>query len=182
MFEDSLFHLLCCSLMKWASPKECHVGHRSLRLELTSEHQLLLEMLPLRYSRLRAVVRRLGCEEEGSYTHFKEYPSPQVSQNHTLYCGQEMLILKVCMEVRTLIENLVHTLSVQWFPKLSCVACVKCPCLASKACTSHKRKNCRDQNCIHFLGLNECLSTNTVWCEYFKVDTSFIRKYFPIGL
>ena len=85
------------------------------------------------------------------------------------------------MEIRTVIENCLHTLSVQWFPHITSISCVKCPCLASKACSSHKRKNCRDQNCIHFLGLNECLSTATVWCEYFKVDTAFIRRYFPPG-
>ena len=110
---------------------------------------------------------------------------PQSSDLKNRLCPSPELLalcLQVCVEVRTVIENCLHTLSVQWFPHLTSISCVKCPCLASKACSSHKRKNCRDQNCIHFLGLNEYLSTATVWCEYFKVDTSFIRRYFPAGI
>lgn len=167
---DSLFHLLTCCLVKWSKSsklwlQEPEIWHRAIRISLSNSHQVYLEMQPLRYSRMKVVVMKQIVSrggEEGFYTHFNEYPSPQV-----------------CAEVRTVIENCLHTLSVQWFPHLTSISCVKCPCLASKACSSHKRKNCRDQNCIHFLGLNECLSTATVWCEYFKVDTAFIRRYFP---
>lgn len=82
-----------------------------------------------------------------------------------LFCYSELL----CDQVR-----------VSLYPQLVTIPSVKCPCLSSKSCTNHKIKNCPDLNCLHLLSLQECLSSNTVWCQYYKVDTSFIKKYFPV--
>ena len=48
-----------------------------------------------------------------------------------------------------------------------------------QACSSHKIKSCPDPNCLHLLSLHECLASTAVWCGYFRVDTSFIRRHFP---
>ena len=76
-------------------------------------------------------------------------------------------------------ESSLYTLTATTFPGLVSSPSVKCPCLASKACSHHKTKNCPDPNCLHLLPLHQCLSQTTVWCQYFRVETSFIRNYFP---
>ena len=50
----------------------------------------------------------------------------------------------------------------------------------SQACSSHKIKRCPDPNCLHLLPLHQCLGSTSVWCGYFKVDTSSIRRHFPL--
>ena len=54
------------------------------------------------------------------------------------------------------------------------------PSPVSQACSSHKIKRCQDPNCLHLLPLHQCLGSTSVWCGYFKVDTSCIRRHFPL--
>ena len=105
------------------------------------------------------------------------------------YCRMRVVVSNVagvppsphmCHEVLTMLESCLHQVTLTMFPQLTTVASVKCPCLSSKACSSHKIKRCPDPNCLHLLSLHECLSSSSVWCQYYKVDTSFIKKYFPV--
>ena len=56
---------------------------------------------------------------------------------------------------------------------------MRCPCLASRVCSVHRTRDCQETSCLHLVSLESCLSQRTVWCQYHKVDTAFIRKYFP---
>ena len=151
--------------------------------------QVLLVMQPLRYSRVRVLVTSSAPSP----------PSPHVCQEvdiYYMYLHSKNLNLYLSVQVVQVVEASVHSVIVTLYPGLSSVAGVRCPCLASKvssplcctdplqprvqACSSHKIKRCQDPNCLHLLPLHQCFGSTSVWCGYFKVDTSSIRRHFPL--
>ncbi|XP_049275332.1 uncharacterized protein LOC119405388 [Rhipicephalus sanguineus] len=84
----------------------------------------------------------------------------------------------ICEKVVHLIEAEIEALRELWYNRLCFKCFVTCPC-KSLPCALHSSKDCQDQNCLHFLPLDECLHRKVVYCDYRRVQTEFVRRHFP---
>ncbi|XP_075527761.1 uncharacterized protein LOC142559944 [Dermacentor variabilis] len=84
----------------------------------------------------------------------------------------------ICEKVVHLIEAEIEALRELWYTRLCFKCFVTCPC-KSLPCALHSSKDCQDQNCLHFLPLDECLHRKVVYCDYRRVQTEFVRRHFP---
>ncbi|XP_053201018.1 uncharacterized protein LOC128386079 [Panonychus citri] len=84
----------------------------------------------------------------------------------------------VCVKSRHLIESEMETLQNCYYRRIIYSLEVPCPC--DLICKDHMRKCCTEENCLHFIPLNKCLSKKVVECDYRQIRTNFVQKYFPV--
>ena len=53
---------------------------------------------------------------------------------------------------------------------------VGCPC--GRPCAAHRRADCPAADCVHTLPLNQCLSGDTVYCDFRRVSVEHVRRCF----
>ncbi|GAB6022413.1 hypothetical protein CHUAL_006530 [Chamberlinius hualienensis] len=170
---DGLFRRLLIRTIRWSlegggwSPL---LFRRGAHLHLKDSVDLIIEMQSWRPTLIKIVVLTNGdnCKlndatDLGSYANHHRRMSSATS--------------RACAMVRNFLESTLAGLRELWMKRLTYRTCVFCPC--GRVCNKHQQKRCLDNNCRHFLLLDDCISNNVVLCEFNRVNTSFIRKYFP---
>ncbi|UYV68095.1 hypothetical protein LAZ67_5003036 [Cordylochernes scorpioides] len=83
----------------------------------------------------------------------------------------------VCAKVKYLLETELEALKERWYKRIAFSLGVPCPC--DRLCPAHQVPACPREECLHLLPLTECLARRVVECDYRRVKTDFIQKYFP---
>ena len=110
-------------------------------------------------------------------------------------------------QLRNFLESSLLELKESWMKRLTYYTCVECPC--GRPCYLHGNDACKEEGCLHFLDLDECLATRVyslqicsfytvlmyyefsvrmnhvsiciqvVCCEHRRVKTTSIKQWFP---
>ena len=65
-------------------------------------------------------------------------------------------------QVRNFLETTLSELREMWMKRITYKATVACTC--DKPCLEHERQTCTDNQCLHFLLLDECLANKVPLC------------------
>ncbi|XP_066282385.1 uncharacterized protein [Branchiostoma lanceolatum] len=153
---DGLFHRVLTRAVRWAQEcggREPQLYHRTARFFLDEEHDYLLEMAPLRLSRIKvSVVRVMDLSDDAEDDDLGETQLPPPDP-------------QACAKVRHFVDATLSDLQEMWMKRIKYSVSVPCPCGDEEE---------------HFLSLDQCLSGKVVLCRKNKrVKTLPIRKYFP---
>ncbi|KAK2167674.1 hypothetical protein LSH36_25g02050, partial [Paralvinella palmiformis] len=166
---DGLFHRVLTRALRWSQEfggNEPRLCFRKARFFLDSEHDFILEMAPLACARIKVTILRLVDIDEvdmssgESNEKFLSPPRPAA-----------------CAKVRNFLESTLSDLRELWMKRISYQACVQCTC--NKECNLHHQPGCTQEQCLHFLNLDECLTNKVVCCEHRRIKTTAYRKWFP---
>ncbi|XP_069126661.1 uncharacterized protein [Argopecten irradians] len=167
---DDLFHRILTRTVRWTlgkSGKEPYSMFRHVaRFYLDQEHDFVLQMAPRRCHRIKVVVMWVANDDDFSID----------SQNKD-NLRDRIPKPEVCAKLRNFLESSLFELKEMWIKRLYYTVCVACPC--GRPCYSHDSPNCQEELCMHFLNLDECLSSRVVCCEHRRVKTNLFRKWFP---
>ncbi|XP_074643355.1 uncharacterized protein LOC141900379 [Tubulanus polymorphus] len=167
---DGLFHRIVTRVIRWSfenggqSPR---LYYRLACFIIDNEHDLVLQMEPLKYARIKVLIKRVAdlsdSDESADESNTdKALPPPNPS---------------VCAKVRHFLESTLCSLREMWIRRLSYTARVICYC--GKQCHYHGNAYCELLECLHFLNLDECLTNKIVCCEHRRIKTANYRKWFP---
>lgn len=106
------------------------------RFYLDDNHEFVIELAPIKYTRIKIQIIRVNNEQSDN-----ALPEPNS-----------------CAKVRNFMETVLIELKSMWVKRLQFNACVQCHC--GKTCQIHEQKLCSQNECIHFLNLDECLTNN----------------------
>ncbi|XP_019640924.1 PREDICTED: uncharacterized protein LOC109482588 [Branchiostoma belcheri] len=153
---DGLFHRVLTRAVRWAQEcggREPQLYHRTARFFLDEEHDYLLEMAPIRLSRIKvSVVRVMDLSDDAEDDDLGEAKLPPPDP-------------QACAKVRHFVDATLADLQEMWMKRVKYSVTVLCPC--------------GDQQ-EHFLSLDQCLGGKVVLCEKNKrVKTLQFRKNFP---
>ena len=143
--SENLFHRIVTRAARWTLMKNGTDLNTSIRLYsnkarfyLDEKHDFLIEMAPIKYARIKIQIIRINHETNTN----EESPLEPNS----------------CAKVRNFMETVLIDLRNLWVKRLKFNACVQCHC--DKVCRIHQEKLCSNDECIHFLNLDECLTNN----------------------
>ncbi|XP_061191926.1 uncharacterized protein LOC133200170 isoform X2 [Saccostrea echinata] len=160
-----LFYRIVTRTTKWCidnTGKEPYSLLKTLaRFYLDEEHDFVLEMAPQKYHRIKIVVTRVNDMSETNNTDNTNL-SPKPS---------------ACAKLRNFLESSLLELKEGWMKRLVYYTCVECPC--GRPCYLHGDDICKEEECLHFLDLDECLANRIVCCEHRRVKTTSIKQWFP---
>ncbi|KAL3221236.1 hypothetical protein MRX96_029571 [Rhipicephalus microplus] len=155
------FTRLVVRLLRWCDWREATFATGFATIPLDRDNDLLLKLHQSPPSqnrgRIQVVIQRTSTMENW----MGGIPQPSI-----------------CEKVVHLIEAEIEALRELWYNRLCFKCFVTCPCKSSP-CALHSSKDCQDQNCLHFLPLDECLHRKVVYCDYRRVQTEFVRRHFP---
>ncbi|CAL1533072.1 unnamed protein product [Lymnaea stagnalis] len=160
---DGLFHRLQARAIHWSQEhggRDLYLAQRIARLFVDPDHDLLLEMAPSHFHRIKVLVMHVKDKEA---TSAKRFTSP---------------VPEVVAKVRNFLEGCLVDLRVMWMKRLAYKMCFSCPC--DKVCKLHEVEACTFDECLHLLDLNECLTSQVVCCEHRRVKTESFKKWFPV--
>lgn len=162
---DGLFYRIVNRTTKWCidnSGKEPYCLLKTLaRFFLDDEHDFVLEMAPRNFHKIKIVVMRVSDVSEtidSEQTNLSPKPS-------------------ACAKLRNFLESSLLELKESWMKRLTYYTCVECPC--GRPCYLHGNDACKEEGCLHFLDLDECLANRIVCCDHRRVKTTSIKKWFP---
>ncbi|XP_062568171.1 uncharacterized protein LOC134230388, partial [Saccostrea cucullata] len=160
-----LFYRIVTRTTKWCidnSGKEPYSLLKTLaRFYLDEEHDFVIEMAPAKYHRIKIVVTRVNdMSETNNSENANLSPKPSA-----------------CAKLRNFLESSLLELKESWMKRLVYYTCVECPC--GRPCYLHGDDICKEEECLHFLNLDECLANRIVCCEHRRVKTTSIKKWFP---
>ncbi|XP_014670082.1 PREDICTED: uncharacterized protein LOC106811067 [Priapulus caudatus] len=166
---DGIFHRLLIRAVRWSQEnggREPKLYYRVARFYVNDEHDFVLEMSSLHYSRIKVLVLRVAVlddeEEQDMEVGTDNLPPPKPH---------------ACAEVRRFLELALQDLKKVWMWRISYRTMVQCGC--SRECALHRRAACTEQSCVHFLPLDDCLSNKVVSCDHRRIKTAPFRKIFP---
>ncbi|KAK3089177.1 hypothetical protein FSP39_001494 [Pinctada imbricata] len=171
---EGLFHRIQTRTIRWTleqSQKEpyCMLSHVG-RFYLDAEHDFILEMAPRKYHRIKVVVMRvLKMEETDS-----DEKDEDTSLNNLKNLSPKP---HICAKLRNFLESTLLELKESWMKRVSYKMCVDCLC--GRPCYDHGEGKCQQEECLHFLDLDECLANRVVCCDHRRVKTSPVKKWFP---
>ncbi|XP_078317592.1 uncharacterized protein LOC111120698 isoform X2 [Crassostrea virginica] len=162
---DGLFYRIVNRTTKWCidnSGKEPYCLLKTLaRFFLDDEHDFVLEMAPRKFHRIKIVVMRVSDTSDiNTVENVSQSPKPSA-----------------CAKLRNFLESSLLELKESWMKRLTYYTCVECPC--GRPCYLHGNDACKEEGCLHFLDLDECLATRVVCCEHRRVKTTSIKQWFP---
>ncbi|XP_056019782.1 uncharacterized protein LOC125669862 isoform X2 [Ostrea edulis] len=162
---DGLFYRIVTRTTKWCiegSGKEPYsLLKTQARFFLDDEHDFVIEMAPRKFHRIKMVVIRVSdCSETNDDETANMSPKPNA-----------------CAKLRNFLESSLLELKESWMRRLSYFTCVECPC--GRPCYLHGDDMCKEEGCLHFLDLDECLANRIVCCEHRRVKTTSIKQWFP---
>lgn len=66
-------------------------------------------------------------------------------------------------QLRNFLESSLLELKESWMKRLTYYTCVECPC--GRPCYLHGDDACKEEGCLHFLDLDECLANRVhIFC------------------
>uniref|UniRef100_T1K6Y7 Death domain-containing protein n=1 Tax=Tetranychus urticae TaxID=32264 RepID=T1K6Y7_TETUR len=159
-----LFSRLVVRLCRWSWRqgwgRRPEIWHSWARIAIDFDHDLILKV-NLTQQRFFIIITKIydtiGGESDPTVTG----PAPNV-----------------CVKARHLIESELETLQNFYYRRIVYSLEVPCPCDLS--CKDHMKKSCTEEQCLHFIPLNKCLSKKVVECDYRQIRTNFVQKYFPV--
>uniref|UniRef100_A0A1I8GDU9 Mab-21 domain-containing protein n=1 Tax=Macrostomum lignano TaxID=282301 RepID=A0A1I8GDU9_9PLAT len=76
----------------------------------------------------------------------------------------------VVAKLRKFLESTLEEIRQIWLKRVTFSLSVACPC--GVACKRHSQEACQQQECLHFLSLDECLSSKLVCCGHRRLKTA----------
>ncbi|XP_052777380.1 uncharacterized protein LOC128214780 isoform X2 [Mya arenaria] len=164
---SGLFQRIITRTTRWSQDvggQNPHFLYRQVaRFFLDMEHDFVIEMAARKYNRVKVVVMRVS--ESDTDTDNKEIE------------GSSPPRPAACAKVRNFLESCLSELRELWMKRLSYSVVMACFC--ERVCEQHKQEGCRQETCLHFLNLDECLANKIVMCGHRRIKTASIRKSFP---
>lgn len=163
LLPEVVFSKLVTRTFRWSEQhswrKIPHIFRQTAKIAVDHHHDIILRRSSPAYDRIRIIVtKRRESESEDDMT--GSSPSPHI-----------------CAKVRHLLESELEAIRDNWYKRLSFRLCVPCPC--ERYCDKHHISHCMEESCVHLLLLNDCLSQKIIECDYRRVKTDFIQRYFP---
>ncbi|RWS02006.1 Neuralized-like protein, partial [Dinothrombium tinctorium] len=159
-----LFSRFSVRLCRWSwnqgwgrRPEVCH---SETRIAVDFDHDLLIKV------KLDKSIFQLFI--------IKIYEGIQQNDQETVSSGPTP---NICVKVRHLVETELEIIQNSFYRRVTYALFVPCPC--DLVCVEHGVHGCHQEDCVHYLSLNECLSNKVVECDYRQVRTNFVQKYFP---
>lgn len=161
----ALFTRLLIRLSKWSWAqgwgRRPEVVNMRTRIAVDFDHDIILKV-NLAQSHISIVIVKI----------FDELQNDQIE---SLLIGPAA---NVCVKVQHLIESELETLRALYYRRLHFRLAVPCPCDAT--CERHLVDGCLEEECLHFLSLQDCLKRKVIECKYHRqVRTTFIQRYLP---
>merc|ERR1719369_1478511 len=122
------------------------------KISLGSEHYFLLSVSHRKYNRIKIIIRRSflsGDSDDEFFSITKNVPPPPPSP-------------KICAKVRHFVDESLSEQCDMWMCRMSYHMVVTCPCECK--CRLHGTQACTEEECLHFLNLDECISRKVVSC------------------
>ncbi|XP_048256527.1 uncharacterized protein LOC124147603 isoform X2 [Haliotis rufescens] len=157
---DGLFYRILTRAIRWSQDsggRDPYLYSRIAKFFLDDSHDFVLELSPRAYHRLKVVV--VGISDS-------IYTNPGYNP-----------LSAACAKVRNFLESTLTDLRQLWMKRIACKMCLRCTC--DKVCERHGLAGCTQEACLHFLDLDECLTSKIVCCEHRRVKTADVRKWFP---
>ncbi|XP_041360166.1 uncharacterized protein LOC121376383 [Gigantopelta aegis] len=164
---DGLFFRILTRTVRWSQDnggRDLHLFRRVARFYLDSDHDFVLELAPRCYQRIKVTIMFVGDGNDRmtvTDTTTRKSPTPAA-----------------CARVRYFLECTLSDLRSLWMKRIAYKTCVVCPCW--KECTLHSQSGCAEESCIHFLDIDECITSKVVCCEHRRVKTDTIKNWFPV--
>ncbi|CAC5402516.1 unnamed protein product [Mytilus coruscus] len=171
---EGLYHRIITRTIHWcqdSTGKEPHsMTKDAVRFYLDPEHDFVLELLPRKLYSIKVVLIRV--------TDMNEQPDTETEEKDE-EIEEKVFIpnISVCAKLRNYLESTLFELKEIWMKRMVYSTCIQCPC--DKLCSLHGKQKCQDVNCLHFLNLDECLTSKVVCCDYRRVKTNNIQNFFP---
>lgn len=159
---EGLFHRLQARTILWSQERggrDLSLHQGLVRVFVDSDHDLALEVCPPHLHRVKVLVMHVK-EKEATSSKRNSSPAPET-----------------VARVRNFLETSLDELRQRWMKRLAYKFCFLCPC--RRVCELHQAEACSDQDCVHFLDLDECLTSQVVCCEHRRVKTESFKKWFP---
>ncbi|XP_025110037.1 uncharacterized protein LOC112573680 isoform X2 [Pomacea canaliculata] len=159
---DGLFFRILNRTFRWSQTlggRDQCLSRDVARFYLDSNHDLVLHMSQRHLHRVKVVIMFVG-QQEATSPRRTGRPQPAA-----------------CALVRNFLESTLADLRHLWMKRIAYQVCVVCPC--KRVCELHKTEGCNEENCLHFLHLDECLASKVVCCEHRRVKTDGVRSWFP---
>ncbi|XP_052096102.1 uncharacterized protein LOC127731168 [Mytilus californianus] len=171
---EGLYHRIITRTIRWcqeSTGKEPHsMTRNAVRFYLDPEHDFVLELLPRKLYSIKVVLIRV--------TDINEQPDTETEEKDE-EIEEKVYIpnISVCAKLRNYLESTLFELKEIWMKRMVYSTCIQCPC--DKLCSLHGNQKCQNVNCLHFLNLDECLTSKVVCCDYRRVKTNNIQIFFP---
>ncbi|CAG0919962.1 unnamed protein product [Notodromas monacha] len=191
-FSDSLFSRIVSRVIQWSQESGCAAAKkpvlffRAAVVWLEGGHTLVLVMSALRYSRIKMRLTRQTHLDDFGYDlnascrsgmSMGLRNSRRPLQRDPCFNGLPKPAPQICAKVRHMLESQLLQIKQSCIRRLSYRFLVKCPC--DKACDLHRKRCCADENCLHFLFLDDCLNSSVLPCDYRRIKTEPFRLWFP---
>ncbi|XP_072025629.1 LOW QUALITY PROTEIN: uncharacterized protein [Amphiura filiformis] len=163
---DGLFHRILTRAVRWSQEqggREPKLYYRQARFFVDDSHDFVLEMAPARYARLKLTILRVDVYDD--------------ADDGTKHIQGDTVNPNAVAKVRHFIDSTLMDLRKMWMKRIQFEFSVQCIC--GRRCKHHQEEACKQDTCIHFLNLDECLNENIVMCEHRRVRTNVFRKWFP---
>uniref|UniRef100_A0A1I8GML1 Death domain-containing protein n=1 Tax=Macrostomum lignano TaxID=282301 RepID=A0A1I8GML1_9PLAT len=165
---DGLFQRLICRFIRWSQ----ELGGRNPVLFsnaawffLDQEHDCSFELSAYRLAWIKVSVYRVTS-------------SDLISEHPPTSClSSEPPDVAVVAKLRKFLESTLEEIRQIWLKRVTFSLSVACPC--GVACKRHSQEACQQQECLHFLSLDECLSSKLVCCGHRRLKTARWRRWFP---
>lgn len=161
----ALFTRLLIRLSKWSWAqgwgRRPEVVNMRARIAVDFDHDIILKV-NLAQSHIFIIIVKI----------FDELQNDQIE---SLLIGPAA---NVCVKVQHLMESELETLRALYYRRLHFRLAVPCPCDAT--CERHLVDGCLEEECLHFLSLQDCLKRKVIECKHHRqVRTTFIQRYLP---
>ncbi|GFN90803.1 protein neuralized, partial [Plakobranchus ocellatus] len=159
---EGLFHRLQARAIVWSQERggrDLSLSQGLARLFVDGDHDVAIEMCTAHLHRIKILVMHVK-DKEATSSKRSTAPTPEA-----------------VAKVRNFLETSLSELRSLWMKRLAYKFCFPCPC--RKVCDLHQVEACPDQDCMHFLDLDECLTSQIVCCEHRRVQTESFKKWFP---
>uniref|UniRef100_T1IR33 non-specific serine/threonine protein kinase n=1 Tax=Strigamia maritima TaxID=126957 RepID=T1IR33_STRMM len=160
----SLYHKLVTKVLRWtqeiSSYQQPKLSSRVAWFHLDADHDFLLQMSSIKLSRIKVIITKKTVMEGATEETLQGFPHPSASA-----------------QVRHFLEGALADIRSAWIQRLQYQTYVVCPCGCQ--CSLHSVNSCKEETCLHFLLLDECLANRVVSCGHRRIKTHFIRQHFP---
>ncbi|XP_043245367.1 uncharacterized protein LOC122393433 [Amphibalanus amphitrite] len=166
----SLVSQLVVRLAVWtqeSSHRAPHVSYGRARLFVDGSHELLLTAAPLHLARIQVTVARISVLMEDGLESYPTLPD----------CGPTGgPSPDACLQIHRRLDSTLAEVRAALCRRLQWQFTVECPC--GRPCTVHRRADCPAPECLHTLPLNQCLSGDTVYCDFRRVSVEHVKRCF----
>ncbi|CAG5127518.1 unnamed protein product, partial [Candidula unifasciata] len=159
---EGLFHRVQARTVTWSQEhggRDLFLARGIARVFVDPDHDLLIEMCEPHHHRIKVLIMHVK-DKEATSSRRNSSPLPEI-----------------VARVRHFLESCLVDLRSMWMKRLAYQMCFACPC--TRVCPLHEVEACPSEECLHFLDLDECLTSQIVCCEHRRIKTEQFKKWFP---